>query len=220
VNWKTETGVAVECNTGEFTADFLVVTLPLGVLKKKAVEFNPPLPEWKTSAIAGMGMSVAHKVVLRYPEVFWPRLEFFGFANPTAGEFIEWCNLAEPTDAPILSLWSHGDAARRLESAGADAATKKAVAAVRRVFGENTPAPTGSLVTSWGTDPFSLGAYSHWPVGGSPEWFDQLAAAVEGTLFFAGEATNRAHAATVHGAYLSGQRAAGELLAAIDSDDD
>jgi monoamine oxidase len=40
-----------------------------------------------------------------------------------------------------------------------------------------------------------------------------LAKPVVGRLFFAGEATSREHAATVHGAYLSGLRAAAEALA-------
>ena len=41
---------------------------------------------------------------------------------------------------------------------------------------------------------------------------DHLAQPVDGRLFFAGEATNRQYFGTVHGAYLSGVRAAKELL--------
>jgi len=50
-------------------------------------------------------------------------------------------------------------------------------------------------ITRWGQDPFSYGAYSFIPL-------------------FAGEATHDRYPATVHGAYLSGDRAAREWLSA------
>jgi predicted NAD/FAD-dependent oxidoreductase len=40
---------------------------------------------------------------------------------------------------------------------------------------------------------------------------DDLAASVDKKLFFAGEATERNHFSTVHGAYLSGLRVAQEV---------
>ncbi len=41
--------------------------------------------------------------------------------------------------------------------------------------------------------------------------YDDLARPISNRLFFAGEATNRHHPATVPGAYLSGVRAAGVM---------
>jgi monoamine oxidase len=64
----------------------------------------------------------------------------------------------------------------------------------------------------WQDDPFSRGAYAYVPVDGLD---DQIALSqpVGGTLFFAGEATSIGHIGTVHGAIMSGQRAASEILA-------
>ena len=62
----------IECENGEvIEADRVVVTLPLGVLKAGAVEFDPPLPEWKTGAIERMGFGLLNKVFLVFEEVFW-----------------------------------------------------------------------------------------------------------------------------------------------------
>lgn len=46
--------MTVSCHSGRsFTADAAVVTLPLGVLKRRAVKFNPELPEEKTARAPG-----------------------------------------------------------------------------------------------------------------------------------------------------------------------
>lgn len=73
------------------------------------------------------------------------------------------------------------------------------------------PDPTGALVTRWGLDPWALGSYSYLRAGASPP--DRRAAGAPGgpRLYFAGEHTSAAHPGTVHGALLSGQRAAAEV---------
>lgn len=59
-------------------ADYAIVTLPLGVLKRRdhasSVEFRPSLSDEKQRAIAGFGMGVHNKVILwfRKEDVFWP----------------------------------------------------------------------------------------------------------------------------------------------------
>lgn len=49
-----------------YKCDAVLCTLPLGVLKQQppAVQFVPPLPEWKTSAIQRMGFGNLNKVLL------------------------------------------------------------------------------------------------------------------------------------------------------------
>jgi len=73
-------------------------------------------------------------------------------------------------------------------------------------------APTGALVTRWGTDPFSLGSYSYLAVGSSPADRDALGRSVDDRVYFAGEAVSVDYPATVHGALLSGRDAADEIV--------
>lgn len=69
-----------------------------------------------------------------------------------------------------------------------------------------------SLVTRWDTDPWALGSYSVLPVGTSGSARAVLAeTVVAGRVVLAGEYTAVDFPATVHGAYLSGQRAAATL---------
>ena len=62
----------------EVWGDAVVVTLPLGVLKaglrdptNEAVQFEPPLPAAKRSAIEALGFGRLEKVVLRFGNNFW-----------------------------------------------------------------------------------------------------------------------------------------------------
>jgi monoamine oxidase len=65
---------------------------------------------------------------------------------------------------------------------------------------------------NWQTDPFARGAYSYIAVGGS-DARSALAAPLDDTLFFAGEATDtQDEGATVTGALQSGDRAAREVI--------
>jgi monoamine oxidase len=64
----------------------------------------------------------------------------------------------------------------------------------------------------WRADEFSRGAYSYIPVNGTNAPAE-LAAPIENTIYFAGEATNTdGHHGTVHGALSTGLRAAHQIL--------
>src|SRR5207302_8274247 len=64
---------------------------------------------------------------------------------------------------------------------------------------------------NWQQDPFSRGAYGYVPAGGLADQ-QALSQPVHQILFFAGEATSVGHIGTVHGAIMSGQRVATEIL--------
>ena len=59
-----------------FISEYVVCTLPLGVLKglssESSVSFDPPLSASKIDAIKHLGMGVENKVILRFAKPFWP----------------------------------------------------------------------------------------------------------------------------------------------------
>ncbi len=67
-------------------------------------------------------------------------------------------------------------------------------------------------MTSWGTDPYTSGAYTHIPPEASPADADLLGEPVGGRLLFAGEHTQSARLAYADGAMTSGIREAKRLL--------
>ncbi len=81
------------------------------------------------------------------------------------------------------------------------------------------PAPASAIITRWRDDPYARGSYSYLRVGSTPADRVALRLPIDNTLFFAGEATSSDYPATVHGALLSGRRAAQEVLVAGGADD-
>jgi monoamine oxidase len=91
-----------------------------------------------------------------------------------------------------------------------------ALESVRAMFGDSLPSGKAELeaafVHNWERDPFACGAYSYVGVGHNSDARRELAAPLDDTLFFAGEATDtEGEAATVTGALQSGARAAREV---------
>ncbi|MEM7586957.1 MAG: FAD-dependent oxidoreductase [Acidobacteriota bacterium] len=208
-----EGGVSVETSQGRHRADATVVTVPLGVLKAGGIAFEPMLPAAKQRAIRAMEMGVLNKTYLRFPRAFWDRdrMNLVRIAQPK-GAWAYWINVASYTGEPVLCCLNPAGFGTRLEALSDDAIVDDAMAVLRSMYGNNLPAPTGSLITRWRRDPFAYGSYSFIPTGASHGMRRDLAEPVAGRLFFAGEATESDHPSTVHGAYLSGQRAAEEVI--------
>jgi len=123
---------------------------------------------------------------------------------------------AGPGEVAVVVGWSAGPLVARLprDEAGRLRAAIEALAKGLRMSREDLVADLEAWrVFDWHADPFSRGAYSYVPTG-AIEAQARLAAPIESTLFFAGEATSATAAGTVHGAIESGRRAAKEFLAA------
>uniref|UniRef100_A0A7N8YNZ0 Lysine-specific histone demethylase n=1 Tax=Mastacembelus armatus TaxID=205130 RepID=A0A7N8YNZ0_9TELE len=210
-----------------YKCDAVLCTLPLGVLKQQppAVQFVPPLPEWKTSAIQRMGFGNLNKVVLCFDRVFWdPSVNLFGHVGSTTasrGELFLFWNLYK---APILLALMAGEAAGIMENISDDVIVGRCLAILKGIFGSSAvPQPKETVVTRWRADPWARGSYSYVAAGSSGNDYDLMAQpitpgpAIPGAsqpvprLFFAGEHTIRNYPATVHGALLSGLREAGRI---------
>lgn len=205
-------GVRVETQHGTFAGDRVVVTLPLGVLRHGDVGFTPLLPEAKRAAIDRLGMGVLNKCYLKFPRVFWDaRPQLLGYVGAAQGRWAEWLNVYRFTRQPILLGFNAGSFGEQLESLSDEEVVSSAMTVLKSIYGGSVPSPTGARVSRWKSDPFSRGSYSHIPPGASGGDYDALAASVAGRIFFAGEATSRRYPGTVHGAWLSGRRAAAEV---------
>jgi monoamine oxidase len=208
----TDHGVAIATHQGEFTADYAVITLPLGVLQSGTVTITPDLPPPMRRSLAKLQMGHVNKVVLQFPRSFWDETQqYFGYANPEKGKYSYFLNARTFSDAPILMTFGFGRAGLDLENQTEAAIASEVMSVLRTLFGPNIPELERLLVSRWTADPFSRGSYSYAAVGATPDDFTTLGRSVNGVLFFAGEHTHQLYRGTVHGAYLSGQRAAAQV---------
>ena len=212
IHWQ-ETPIRVVTKKQEFTADRVIVTLPLGVLKAGSVRFVPPLPEKKQKAIATLGMGVLNKCYLRFPEVFWPNnVDWLEYIAEEHGEWTEWVSFARTMGQPVLLGFNAGTRGREIEVLTDEEIVESAMQTLRILYGDDIPEPTDFQITRWASDPFARGSYSFCSVGSTPEMRRELARPLDGKLFFAGEATNVDYYGTADGAYQSGLRVADEVL--------
>nr|GMD93783.1 lysine-specific histone demethylase 1 homolog 3 [Ipomoea batatas] len=204
-------------NGKEFSGDAVLITVPLGCLKAGAINFTPPLPHWKSLSIQRLGFGVLNKVVLEFPEVFWDdSVDYFGATaeeTDRRGQCFMFWNVRKTVGAPVLIALLVGKAAIDGQHIGSSDHVNHALSVLRKLFGESrVPNPVASVVTDWGRDPFSYGAYSYVAVGSSGEDYDILGRPVGNCLFFAGEATCKEHPDTVGGAMMSGLREAVRII--------
>jgi len=218
-----KTGVAVHAASKVFHADAVVVTTPLGVLKRGGIAFNPPLSEHKRAAISRLGFGNLNKVILMFPKVFWSEDEdMFGHVaeDPASrGEAFLFYSYAHISGGAQLTALIAGSAAEEHEKRSATDSVTRVMDILRSIYepkGILVPAPLQALITRWGSDPMAYGAYSSLPIGShGGEDYDIMAKSVGNRLFFAGEATTRRYPATMHGAFYTGLWAAADVDAAL-----
>ncbi|CAN4122940.1 unnamed protein product [Withania somnifera] len=217
---KTDSFNKVKVSTSngrEFSGDAVLITVPLGCLKAEAIKFSPPLPYWKDLSIQRLGFGVLNKIVLEFPEVFWDdSIDYFGATaeeKEQRGRCFMFWNVKKTVGAPVLIALVVGKAAIDSQEMSSSDHIKHSLLVLRKLYGENkVPDPVASVVTNWGKDPYSYGAYSYVAVGSSGEDYDILGRPVENCLFFAGEATCKEHPDTVGGAMMSGLREAVRII--------
>ncbi len=197
----------VSSRCGERVADQVIVTVPLGVLKSGIIDFRPSLPTSKQRSISRLDMGLLNKIILRFPRVFWPDYTKFGYIGRIQGEFPATINWHRIAGKPVLMTFVAADFARSLEPLSDEVIVKRLMTVFRRIFGKDIPDPDQFVMSRWASDPHAGGCYSFSPVGATDADYRSLAQSV-GRLHFAGEATIPEYSATVHGALLSGIRAA------------
>jgi monoamine oxidase len=159
-------------------------------------------------------MAQVTKVVLRFRAPFWrERVEDFEFLHSATSPFVTFWRQGIG-DAQQVVAWAGAPAAgeERPREAAVEAALVSLCSQVGADPGTARAALLGAHRYDYELDPHFRGAYSYVRPGGMRAR-ELLARPVEGTLFFAGEATDTSEPATVAGALRSGERAAREILA-------
>nr|XP_020457438.1 peroxisomal N(1)-acetyl-spermine/spermidine oxidase-like isoform X1 [Monopterus albus]XP_020457439.1 peroxisomal N(1)-acetyl-spermine/spermidine oxidase-like isoform X2 [Monopterus albus] len=243
VHWsnseKRENPIVVECDDGErIAADHVIVTVPLGYLKKhRSTLFRPPLPLHKLHSIQRLGFGTNNKIFVEFDSPWWdadcdiiclvwededvlvdqvPDVQrpwikkLFGFT------------VLKPTEryGHVLCGWIAGHESEYMETLSEQEVTQAITQLIRRFTGNPVITPRRILRSQWFHDPWTHGSYSYLGKGCSAQDLENMVEPLptKGSqsqplqVLFAGEATHPSFFSTVHGALLTGWREADRLI--------
>lgn len=113
----TSNMVRVTTTEKAYDFDALIITVPLGVLKKRAISFTPALPKDKQAAVDRLGFGTLDKIYLQFDRVFWdhePHMILTPFTDFPEGHYNSWLNLYALFGKPMLLGFNGGPAALAL----------------------------------------------------------------------------------------------------------
>ncbi|XP_067686962.1 uncharacterized protein [Haliotis asinina] len=219
-----DTTVTVTTHHGNvFTADVVIVTFSIGVLKSGSVTFNPPLPDWKIDNLFRVRLENYLSVYLKFPNTssrFWDNTEYILYADDRRGVFPVWQNLeAEglfPDGTNILQMVTQGEDADRVSELTDAEITAEVMAILRRVY-PSVDDPEDVYITNWKTNPLYRGSFCNMEsLAFNPVIFEAIRGPV-GNVFFAGEAYDMEFSCYVTGAVRSGIYTAERVVAYLSS---
>jgi polyamine oxidase len=201
-------GVIVSTSLRSLAADHVVVTVPAAILARGTILFQPALPRPIIDAARRLRLSTVEKIVLRYPERWWPD-DIRRLVHITEDHrFPAWMDLSAHIGAPTLVGFFNPAISTVPEDPGIrlDLARE----ALGTMLGKG-PKPIAAMITDWRNDPYAGGAYSYIPTGAGIADMEVFGR-IDGPVVFAGEHTVAEYHGTVHAAFVSGRRASQRLL--------
>ncbi len=205
----------IETPRGILVADQVIVTLPTSILADAEHLFAPALPE-KIEAARGLPLGLNDKLFLSLERAdeFEKDSRLFGATDRDATATYH----LRPFGRPLIEVYFGGDLPSRLEAGGISAFFDFAVSELTGAMGSNFASRVKPIqMHCWGADPFARGSYSY-ALPGMAESRTKLAAPVDGSLFFAGEACSPGDFSTAHGGWITGVAAADHAISALRKD--
>ena len=242
VNINTENDlVLIKCRNGDqFEADHVIITVSLGVLKRRCLDenllpnecslFTPALPVQKLEAIRNLGFGQLGKIVLQFDKEISTKHKFkqfmmFWLAEDKKDAIIQekfpWVTglyiLHRTSNTNLYKAWIHGNTVALIESASKEEIKEGVAYVLEKFLKHPVPKPVDVHMHKWSSDPLFGGCYAVDLISANTP--GSIVALVEpvkkNRVLFAGEATHLEHYSSVHGAYLTGVREADRLLKTV-----
>jgi monoamine oxidase len=201
--------VIVSTSNGTFTADKVVVSVPLKILKDGSISFSPVLPVSKANAIKDAVVWYGFKAFVEFSSNFYGDNEFIFPVKPeTDGQKLYYnAALGQNTSKNILGLFVVGKPAQEYISRSGNDLRNYILSEMDSVY--SNKASSGYIkhtVQNWNEEPFIKGGY----LSDFADWrmVKTLGESIDGKVFFAGsEFTDGEDWVSVHTASQSAKTA-------------
>ena len=186
--------------------DYVIVAVPLGVLKAGSIEFVPGLPSSKSATLDKFALVYHEKVVLVWDRTFWKPNFLHLYTPKTSDSFFTYINMNKynPKSNALMTLTT-GEACVKVTKMTDSELTAEIMTLIRDFLGSDSPDPIKIIRTNWLTDENYLGAFHVPLVGAQNSDKARLSEEIDNKVFFAGDYTVSSR---VHGAIQSGEREA------------
>ncbi|XP_023139494.2 peroxisomal N(1)-acetyl-spermine/spermidine oxidase-like [Amphiprion ocellaris] len=232
-----ENTVTVECADGKrIAADHVIVTVPLGYLKKHhSTLFCPPLPAHKLHSIQKIGFGTTDKIYVEFESPWWDAdceviylvwKDEEDISDRVSDISKSWIRkisvftVIKPSESHILCGWISGHEAEYMERLPEHEVRRSITEFVHTFTGNSAITPKRILCSRWFSDPWTCGSYCHLAIGCSAQDLENMMEPLPAKgdksqplqVLFAGEATHPCYYSSVHGALLTGWREADRLI--------
>ena len=211
-------GVLVESDAVSVEAGVAVVAVPAAL--RGRIAYEPALPAVHDGLSQRLPMGAVIKCHAVYGRPFWRDAGLNGRAESDAGPCVVTCDNSTPgNEAGVLTGFILGSDARRWGTGPAAGRRRAVIEGFARYFGEEALDPLGYAECDWGAEVHVRGGYAGVPVPGFLLDHGPALQAPVGRIHWAGTETAAAWNGYMDGAVESGERAAREALATLETTD-
>lgn len=205
--------VTVETTSGEYTADKIIVTVPVKILQVGDITFTPELPNRKQNAINNVTIWDGFKAFIEFSENFYPTLYGFDITPETAGQKLYYdAAYGQNSNKHVLGLFAVGTGAQEYASFSDEELKNYMLAELDALFDNKASASYIQHISqNWNAEPYAKGAYIY----DYENWnnITRLANSVDNKVYFAGDGYGfSSDWSSVHVAARSAKRAVEELV--------
>ncbi len=205
--------ILVSTANEQFTADRVIVTIPVKMLQNSTIKFIPELPKEKLEAIDKVTVWDGCKAFIEFSEKFYPTFTAFDITPESAGQKLYYdAAYGQNSSANVLGLFAVGTGTLPYVQLSDAELIDYMLSELDQLFeGKASASYVKHIFQNWNEEPFANGAY----VYDDENWrrVRTLGKSLEGKLYFAGDAyTTGEDWSSVHTAARSARRAVDEIM--------
>ncbi len=214
---QLDNGVSVKTKENNYRADRAILAIPPPVTSR--IEFTPQLPSWRRQLAQKMAMGAAIKFNLTYDSPFWRERGFTGEIVSNEGPVsITYDNTTNDGKQAALVGFIVGKHAYEWSGRNEGERCDAVLSHLARYLGPEVRSIEDYVDKDWSEEAWIGGAPTGYTPPGALSLVKEQIGAPTGRIHWAGTETATKFSGYLEGALLTGERAAGEVVAALESD--
>ena len=204
--------IKVNTSSEEFSADIVIVAVPVKILQSGMISFTPALPQSKADALNEVTVWDGCKAFIEFTDKFYPTAVAFNIQPESAGQKLYYdAAYGQNSTRNVLGLFAVGTGTLPYVNLSDSDLKDYMLSELDDIFnGQASANYVKHIFQNWNEEPFARGAY----ITDEEDWrkVRTLGESVDSKLFFAGDGyTDGNDWSSVHAAARSAIRAVSEI---------